>query len=72
PRPAPTAAPREKTSWWDSFKAWLKRIFGGSETRRQRRAPHPRPAPTAAPREKTSWWDSFKAWLKRIFGGSET
>ncbi|WP_301883432.1 Rne/Rng family ribonuclease [Neisseria uirgultaei] len=30
--PAPTATPRKKTSWWDSFKAWLKRIFGGSET----------------------------------------
>lgn len=30
--PAPTAAPETKTSWWDSFKAWLKRIFGGSET----------------------------------------
>lgn len=30
--PAPTAAPEKKTSWWDSFKAWLKRIFGGSET----------------------------------------
>lgn len=29
--PAPTAAPEKKTSWWDSFKAWLKRIFGGSE-----------------------------------------
>ncbi|HGK6251083.1 TPA: ribonuclease E, partial [Neisseria meningitidis] len=24
--------PEKKTSWWDSFKAWLKRIFGGSET----------------------------------------
>ncbi|MBH6049833.1 Rne/Rng family ribonuclease [Neisseria meningitidis] len=32
PSPAPTAAPEKKTSWWDSFKAWLKRIFGGSET----------------------------------------
>lgn len=30
--PAPAAAPEKKTSWWDSFKAWLKRIFGGSET----------------------------------------
>ncbi|HEZ2876644.1 TPA: Rne/Rng family ribonuclease [Neisseria meningitidis] len=30
--PAPTAAPEKKTSWWDSFKAGLKRIFGGSET----------------------------------------
>lgn len=30
--PAPTAAPEKKTSWWDSFKAWLKRIFGGSKT----------------------------------------
>lgn len=30
--PAPTAAPEKKTPWWDSFKAWLKRIFGGSET----------------------------------------
>ncbi|HEZ1872336.1 TPA: Rne/Rng family ribonuclease [Neisseria meningitidis] len=30
--PSPTAAPEKKTSWWDSFKAWLKRIFGGSET----------------------------------------
>lgn len=30
--PAPTAAPEKKTSWWDSFKAWLKRIFRGSET----------------------------------------
>ncbi|RNK26721.1 ribonuclease E [Neisseria meningitidis] len=30
--PAPTAAPEKKTSWWDSFKAWRKRIFGGSET----------------------------------------
>ncbi|RQK80059.1 ribonuclease E [Neisseria meningitidis] len=30
--PAPTAAPEKKTSWGDSFKAWLKRIFGGSET----------------------------------------
>ncbi|RQK74792.1 ribonuclease E [Neisseria meningitidis] len=30
--PAPPAAPEKKTSWWDSFKAWLKRIFGGSET----------------------------------------
>ncbi|HFC6416117.1 TPA: Rne/Rng family ribonuclease [Neisseria meningitidis] len=30
--PASTAAPEKKTSWWDSFKAWLKRIFGGSET----------------------------------------
>ncbi|RNK35204.1 Rne/Rng family ribonuclease [Neisseria meningitidis] len=30
--PAPTAAPERKTSWWDSFKAWPKRIFGGSET----------------------------------------
>lgn len=30
--PAPTAAPEKKTSWWDSFKAWLKRIFGDSET----------------------------------------
>ncbi|MBW3885436.1 Rne/Rng family ribonuclease [Neisseria meningitidis] len=30
--PAPTAASEKKTSWWDSFKAWLKRIFGGSET----------------------------------------
>ncbi len=30
--PAPTAAPGKKISWWDSFKAWLKRIFGGSET----------------------------------------
>lgn len=30
--PAPTAAPEKKTSWWDSFKAWLKRIVGGSET----------------------------------------
>ncbi|MBH5957989.1 Rne/Rng family ribonuclease [Neisseria meningitidis] len=30
--PAPTAAPEKKTSWWDSFKAWLKRISGGSET----------------------------------------
>ncbi|HFC6078924.1 TPA: Rne/Rng family ribonuclease [Neisseria meningitidis] len=30
--PAPTAAPEKKTSWWDSFKAWLKRIFGSSET----------------------------------------
>lgn len=30
--PAPTATPEKKTSWWDSFKAWLKRIFGGSET----------------------------------------
>lgn len=30
--PAPTAAPEKKTSWWDSFKAWLKHIFGGSET----------------------------------------
>ncbi|RQK06436.1 ribonuclease E [Neisseria meningitidis] len=32
PSPPPTAAPEKKTSWWDSFKAWLKRIFGGSET----------------------------------------
>lgn len=31
-QPAPTVAPEKKTSWWDSFKAWLKRIFGGSET----------------------------------------
>ncbi|HEZ3079918.1 TPA: Rne/Rng family ribonuclease [Neisseria meningitidis] len=31
-QPAPTVAPEKKASWWDSFKAWLKRIFGGSET----------------------------------------
>ncbi|WP_263339993.1 Rne/Rng family ribonuclease [Neisseria sp. Marseille-Q5346] len=28
-QPAPTVAPEKKASWWDSFKAWLKRIFGG-------------------------------------------
>lgn len=27
-QPAPTVAPEKKASWWDSFKAWLKRIFG--------------------------------------------
>ncbi|RQL22135.1 ribonuclease E [Neisseria meningitidis] len=43
--PAPTAAPEKKTSWWDSFKAWLKRIFGGSETQA---------APAAEPSEKRS------------------
>lgn len=31
-QPAPTVSPEKKASWWDSFKAWLKRIFGGSET----------------------------------------
>ncbi len=31
-QPAPTVAPEKKASWWNSFKAWLKRIFGGSET----------------------------------------
>ncbi|HEZ0699396.1 TPA: Rne/Rng family ribonuclease [Neisseria meningitidis] len=39
--PAPTAAPGKKTSWWDSFKAWLKRIFGGE------------PAPVAVAPEPT-------------------
>ena len=29
-QPAPTVAPEKKASWWDSFKAWLKRIFGGN------------------------------------------
>ncbi|RQK13352.1 Rne/Rng family ribonuclease [Neisseria meningitidis] len=43
--PAPTAAPEKKTSWWDSFKAWLKRIFGGTETQA---------APAAEPPEKRS------------------
>ncbi|RNK37240.1 ribonuclease E [Neisseria meningitidis] len=43
--PAPTAAPEKKTSWWDSFKAWLKRIFGGSETQA---------APAAKPSENRS------------------
>ncbi|RQK47992.1 Rne/Rng family ribonuclease [Neisseria meningitidis] len=43
--PAPTAAPEKKTSWWDSFKAWLKRIFGGSE---------PQAAPAAETSEKRS------------------
>ena len=28
-QPAPTVASEKKASWWDSFKAWLKRIFGG-------------------------------------------
>ena len=28
-QPAPTVTPEKKASWWDSFKAWLKRIFGG-------------------------------------------
>ena len=28
-QPAPTVTPEQKASWWDSFKAWLKRIFGG-------------------------------------------
>lgn len=28
-QPAPTVSPEKKASWWDSFKAWLKRIFGG-------------------------------------------
>lgn len=28
-QPAPTVATEKKASWWDSFKAWLKRIFGG-------------------------------------------
>lgn len=38
-QPAPTVAPEKKASWWDSFKAWLKRIFGGE------------PAPTAVAQE---------------------
>lgn len=28
-QPVPTVSPEKKASWWDSFKAWLKRIFGG-------------------------------------------
>ena len=40
-QPAPTVAPEKKASWWDSFKAWLKRIFGGE------------PAPAAVAQEPT-------------------
>ena len=40
-QPAPTVAPEKKASWWDSFKAWLKRIFGGE----------PAPAPAAVAQE---------------------
>ncbi|RQK58009.1 Rne/Rng family ribonuclease [Neisseria meningitidis] len=43
--PAPTAAPEKKTSWWDSFKAWLKRVSGASE---------PQAAPAAEPPENRS------------------
>ncbi|MCL5691782.1 Rne/Rng family ribonuclease [Neisseria meningitidis] len=31
-QPAPMVAEKKQNSWWDSFKAWLKRIFGSSET----------------------------------------
>lgn len=40
-QPAPTVATEKKASWWDSFKAWLKRIFGGE------------PAPAAVAQEPT-------------------
>ncbi|STZ77106.1 Rne/Rng family ribonuclease [Bergeriella denitrificans] len=29
-QPAPTAPAEKPASWWDSFKAWLGRIFGGA------------------------------------------
>ena len=29
-QPAPTVSEQKSGSWWDSFKAWLKRIFGGN------------------------------------------
>ncbi|ASK27414.1 ribonuclease E/G [Neisseria chenwenguii] len=29
-QPAPTFAETKQASWWDNFKAWLGRIFGGS------------------------------------------
>ena len=29
-QPAPVVAEQKNGSWWDSFKAWLKRIFGGN------------------------------------------
>ena len=28
-QPAPMVAEKKQNSWWDSFKAWLKHIFGG-------------------------------------------
>ena len=29
-QPAPTVSEQKNGSWWDTFKAWLKRIFGGN------------------------------------------
>lgn len=29
-QPAPTVAEKKPTTWWDTFKAWLGRIFGGA------------------------------------------
>ena len=29
-QPAPTVSEQKSGSWWDTFKAWLKRIFGGN------------------------------------------
>ncbi|ULJ61112.1 Rne/Rng family ribonuclease [Wielerella bovis] len=29
--PAPTAPSKDSKSWWDSFKGWLKNLFGASE-----------------------------------------
>ncbi|WP_165009286.1 Rne/Rng family ribonuclease [Neisseria yangbaofengii] len=29
-QPAPTAAGQKPATWWDNFKAWLGKIFGGS------------------------------------------
>ena len=40
PQPAPTVSEQKSGSWWDSFKAWLKRNF-----RRQYRKPKPRLLP---------------------------
>ncbi|WP_108044347.1 Rne/Rng family ribonuclease [Neisseria cinerea] len=34
-QPAPMVAEKKQNSWWDSFKAWLKRIFGSSTTEAQ-------------------------------------
>ena len=52
-QPAPTVAPEKKASWWDSFKAWLKRIFG-SEPVPAAVAPEPAEKRTTTNRSQNS------------------
>lgn len=40
-QPAPVVQEKKPSSWWDNFKAWLKRIFGGESTTETARSETP-------------------------------